>query len=126
MEAYVPGRSVPRIPTSYQRPEDYEPVERFVERYVCPRGDEFAVVFAVDSVAPELWDCRRHGVVAVRADLSAGVMAVYGTCSGVERAQLGSPSRTHLEYVLERRSPGELQTLLDERLSELVAARERS
>ncbi|WP_190819188.1 RNA polymerase-binding protein RbpA [Saccharopolyspora pogona] len=112
---------------SYQRPGDYEPAERLVEAYRCPRGEAFTVTYAVDSAVPETWECRQHGLYALRVDLAATVadMHARGRWS-FGRAPQGQPSKTHLEHVLERRSPRELQELVDERLGELAAARDGS
>jgi hypothetical protein len=104
--------------TSYQRPDDYEPVERIVEPYICPSGDTFTVTFAADSAVQETWECRRHGLVAHRADLP-------GDRSPLEEGN-GRPPKTHLDHVLERRSPKELQQLLDERLGVRTATRSQS
>ncbi|MEV0055666.1 RNA polymerase-binding protein RbpA [Saccharopolyspora shandongensis] len=124
MSTRLLGRAVPRMRPSYQRPEDYEPAERLVEAYRCPRGEAFTVTFVAESAVPETWECRQHGLYALRADLATTVADMHARGSwGVGRAPQGQPSKTHLEYVLERRSPGELQELVDERLGELAAAR---
>ncbi|MBB5153298.1 RNA polymerase-binding protein RbpA [Saccharopolyspora phatthalungensis] len=113
--------AVPILRTSYQRPEDYEPVERIVEAYTCPSGDTFTVVLAADCERPETWECRRHGLAAVRADLPPATSETRS--ADLPRAPQGLASKTHLDYVRERRTEKELRELLGERLALLVDGR---
>jgi hypothetical protein len=121
MGAGFTARAVPVLRTSYQRPEDYGPVERIVETYACPSGDTFTVVLAAGCERPETWECRRHGLAAVRADLPPATSEVRS--AGLPRAPQGLASKTHLDYVRERRTEGGLLKLLCERLAQLAARR---
>ena len=71
--------------------------------YLCAKGHEFEVPFAVDAEVPTTWECI-EGSVARRVD-------------GNEPEQKkAKPPRTHWDMLLERRSIAELEELLDERL----------
>ncbi|WP_372495636.1 RNA polymerase-binding protein RbpA [Saccharopolyspora soli] len=122
MGAGFTARAVPILRTSYQRPEDYEPVERLVEAYACPLGDTFTVVLVAGCEPPETWECRRHGLAAVRTGLPPAAISETRS-AGLPRAPQGLASKTHLEYVRERRTEGELRELLRERLALLAAGR---
>jgi hypothetical protein len=84
------------------------PAERVTARFVCTRGHEFAVHFALEAELPASWSCRRHGVEGcARIDATAAASAVVK----------GKPPRTHLTMLYERRSVAELEVLLADTLA---------
>jgi hypothetical protein len=75
----------------------------------CTVGHHFGIVFAEEADMPATWDCPRCGEPATRSD---GFSA---------EAKDVKPVRTHWDMLRERRSLGELEDLLAERLSLLKA-----
>jgi RNA polymerase-binding protein len=75
----------------------------------CTGGHHFGIVFAEEADMPATWDCPRCGEPATRSD---GFSA---------EAKDVKPVRTHWDMLRERRSLGELEDLLAERLSLLKA-----
>jgi hypothetical protein len=71
----------------------------------CTVGHHFGIVFAEEADMPATWDCPRCGEPATRSD---GFSA---------EAKDVKPVRTHWDMLRERRSLGELEDLLAERLS---------
>ncbi len=98
---------------SYETDRDHDLAPRQAARYSCPKGHEFEVPFADDAEFPGTWECRLHGAPS---ELIGGA---------VSEAKKTKPPRTHWDMLLERRSPEELEELLNERL-ELLKARRRS
>lgn len=73
----------------------------------CPRGHHFDITFSVEAELPAEWECPRCGETAARTD---GTQA---------EAKEEKPARTHWDMLLERRSVGDLEELLQERLKEI-------
>jgi hypothetical protein len=71
----------------------------------CTVGHHFGIVFAEEADMPAIWDCPRCGEPATRSDGS------------LADAKDVKPVRTHWDMLRERRSLGELEELLAERLS---------
>jgi hypothetical protein len=69
------------------------------------------VPFAHDAELPGTWDCRNHGLESQRLAARPQAMQV-------------KPPRTHWDMLLERRSIGDLEVLLDEALDNLRARRQ--
>ena len=92
---------------SYESDRHTEFAPRLRTVYDCPSGHETAVPFAAEADIPYLWECRVCGVTAQLRD-------------GEEpEAKKVKPARTHWDMLLERRSPGELEEVLAERLAVL-------
>jgi hypothetical protein len=72
--------------------------------YRCPQGHEFEIPMSVEADVPANWECPRCGAVALSVD---GIVPE-------EKAE--KPVRTHWDMLLERRSIGELEDILTERL----------
>jgi hypothetical protein len=70
----------------------------------CTVGHHFGIVFAEEADLPTVWDCPRCGEPATRSD------GISGQAKDVK------PVRTHWDMLRERRSLGELEELLAERL----------
>ncbi|WGW13614.1 RNA polymerase-binding protein RbpA [Saxibacter everestensis] len=87
-----------------------EPAPRQIAEYVCPDGHTFTVPFSVEAEIPPIWESSTNGT---------------GILKGAEEPN-GEPEkhvRSHWDMLLERRTPEELQVLLDERLELLRAGR---
>lgn len=99
---------------SYESDRNTELAPRQNRDYVCARNHRFTVPFAVDAEIPMTWECKFDGTVAKLVD-------------GEEPEQKKQkPPRTHWDMLLERRSVGELEDILAERLQELRARRGRT
>lgn len=102
---------------SYERDDHVEPAARQVVRYACPDGHVSAVPFSLEAEGiPVTWECRCGRE-------ARAVIHVAGMAEPLERSE--RHVRTHWDMLLERRSIGDLQELLDERLALLRAAPER-
>lgn len=103
----VSPRSEPQQGTAGRQP-------RIRISYWCPKGHETAVVFArlPEDQIPGAWDCRRCGAPAGRDQ----------TQPGPEEALAGG-SKSHLEYVKERRSSQDAEDALAGALERLRARR---
>ena len=66
--------------------------DRFIVRYLCPKGHEFEVTLSTEATAPPTWECRCGRSAA-------------------------KPQRTHWDMLLERRSMAELDQVLAEQLA---------
>lgn len=99
---------------SYESDRNTELAPRQTREYVCPKGHQFEVPFAVDAEVPPTWECRLDGSIAKLLD-------------GVEpEAKKAKAPRTHWDMLLERRSVDELEEILAERLDELRTRRGRT
>jgi hypothetical protein len=81
--------------------------------YQCPKGHSFGIPFAHDAEIPALWECR------------CGAEALLRDATRPE-AKPGKPARTPWDMLIERRTVGDLEVLLDERLSEVKAMRSQT
>ena len=98
---------------SYESDRNTELAPRQTREYLCAKGHRFEVPFAVDAEVPMTWECKFDGSVARLID-------------GSEPEQKkAKPPRTHWDMLLERRTVGELQELLDERLDLLRSGKLR-
>lgn len=89
---------------SLESDENIDPVDREEVAYICPKGHETIIPFAVTAEIPEAWECR-CGAVARREDVDDRYF--YGGYK---------PKRTHWDLLLERRTEEELQEVLEKRL----------
>ncbi|WP_299039211.1 RNA polymerase-binding protein RbpA [uncultured Pseudokineococcus sp.] len=80
-----------------------EPAPRQMREYVCSNEHRTVVPLSMEADVPALWECR------------CGEQALLRDASRPEE-KAGKPPRTHWDMLLERRSVGDLQVLLDERL----------
>ncbi len=87
-------------------------VERREEKYHCTNNHDFMVTFVSEAEAPLKWECK------------CGASAtLVGQTNSTEEEKPNKPVRTHWDMLLERRSPEELQVILDERLKLLRAGK---
>ena len=81
---------------SYESDRNTELAPRQTREYLCVKGHQFEVPFAVDAEVPTTWECKFDGSVARLVD-------------GSEPEQKkAKPPRTHWDMLLERRSIAEL------------------
>ncbi|MDF0530684.1 RNA polymerase-binding protein RbpA [Tsukamurella sp. 8F] len=95
---------------SYETDRDHDLAPRRIARYRTDNGEEFDVPFADDAEIPGTWLCKN----GLEGTLIDGV---------VQEEKKTKPPRTHWDMLLERRSEGELEELLKERLDLLRARR---
>lgn len=88
---------------SYETDRNHDLAPRQIVRYASPNGFEFEVPFANDAEPPATWESPQGGV-GRRVD------------GGQPEQKKVKPPRTHWDMLLERRSLGELEELLAERL----------
>lgn len=72
-------------------------------------GHTIRVPLAAEAEPPITWTCRQHGT---EADLSLGT-------TSPPRPKRPTPRKSHLQHLYERRSPAELEVLVNERLAQL-------
>jgi hypothetical protein len=84
--------------------------ERVETVYDCPEGHTVVVPFSVEAEPPDLWSCRCGTEALARDRHNAAPTQPKHT-------------RTHWEMLLERRTIGELEDLLTERLEVLRGTR---
>ena len=99
---------------SYESDRNTELAPRQTREYLCAKGHQFEVPFAVDAEVPSTWECKFDGSVARLVD---------GTEPEQKKAK---PPRTHWDMLLERRSIAELEDILAERLQEVRTRRGRA
>ena len=92
---------------SLERESGVELSERVTASFQCPEGHKFDLKFAIGAELPRTWDCKNCSLEAIRFE--GGVEVPF---DGVTK----EPPRTHLDMVLERRTPEELEELLQEML----------
>lgn len=93
--------------------------DTYLTVWVCPDGHEFTVPFSLDAVRPDSWDCKVCGAPATdpRSD---GTAVNPDTVTRMDiRGRATRPVKTHMDHVRERRTPAELEALLDEALRDL-------
>ena len=97
---------------SMESDEGVEFAPRFQAFYDCPEGHTIVLPFSAEADVPVVWECR------------CGREALLRDASKPE-AKTGKPPRTHWDMLLERRTVGELEELLTERLELLRAGKLR-
>ena len=97
---------------SYESDRNTELAPRQTREYLCVKGHQFEVPFAVDAEVPITWECKFDGSVARLVD------------GNEPEAKKAKPPRTHWDMLLERRSIEELEELLKERL-DIIKTRRR-
>lgn len=85
---------------------------RFQAHYDCPDGHTIVLPFSTEADVPVVWECR------------CGKNALLRDADQPE-AKSGKPPRTHWDMLLERRTVGELEELLSERLELLRSGKLR-
>lgn len=119
-----------RINTPENDNEKVAPAQTRTVEYACPNGHTTQRTFSADpgTKVPLTWDCPRCRDTAnlTTEGLAANLLATvpqppYRTTGAVHRpARPGAwYTEAHRDQVLTRRTPAELQALLDERLSQL-------
>lgn len=83
---------------------------QFVPFY-CANGHEVRPAFALDADVPEFWDCPRCGQLAGKQQTAP---------PATRRVE---PYKTHLAYVMERRSEADGAALLEEALTRVKRRR---
>jgi hypothetical protein len=92
---------------SYENEGGVEFAPRQLVPFDCPAGHAFAVPFSVEADLPATWECRVCGATARRRD------------GETVEGKAGRKPRTPWDMLLERRSIGDLEVLLEERLTML-------
>jgi hypothetical protein len=95
---------------SYETEHVGELAPRQVVAYLCPVGHRTSVPLAEEADVPGTWECRTCRATALRVDAAP------------PEPKAVKPIRTHWDMLLERRSVGDLETLLAERLAALREA----
>ncbi len=72
--------------------------------YVCEKGHRTIVPLAENAEVPKSWECW------------CGAIAVEEATNNEDVLEPGKPQRTHWDMLLERRTPEELDALLEKRL----------
>ena len=72
--------------------------------YACEQGHHFELTLSDEAEIPAGWECPRCGAPALRTAVEA------------PEPKVEKPVRTHWDMLLERRSVGELEEILTERL----------
>jgi len=86
---------------------------RVTSTYRLPDGTTFEMTFAADAEIPQVWDSPKTGQEGV-------LLAADGKAVAVDETEAKVP-RTHWDMLLERRTRGELEELLKERIDYLRA-----
>jgi hypothetical protein len=104
-----------RTPNAWRAGQHITPAPQRRVAYHCSTGHETVLALAAEAEAPETWTCRACGQPAGTDPQNPPDPAEPTTTQG-------NPLRTHrapIDFVRERRSEAELQTLLDETLAKL-------
>lgn len=88
--------------------------ERTKQLYICANQHSSELNFALGVEIPNVWECKNCSEPAI--------LQVDGAAVHIE-ADSAVTGRTHWEMLLERRSKGELQEILEERLEYIHARR---
>lgn len=102
--------------TSLQGDKNVELAPRRTVQYLTERGHVFSVLFDADAEPPAEWKDQRSGDIGFLDDDA-------GRAARAEFDVRGTAGRTPWDMLLERRSVGELEELLEERLALLRARR---
>ena len=97
---------------SLESDEGVEFAPRFQAHYDCPDGHTIILPFSTEAEVPPVWECR------------CGKEALLRDATKPE-PKATKPPRTHWDMLLERRTVGELEDLLAERLELLRAGKLR-
>lgn len=81
--------------------------ERTQKRYQCENGHVFSITMSLDANPPATWECK------------CGSEAEYLGTAEPEEDKVIKPVRTHWDMLIERRTPEELEDLLQEQLETL-------
>lgn len=95
---------------SYENDRGIHLAPRLTTSYRCASGHLTEVPFSVEADIPALWECRTCGDSALRVDAEQPEPVV------------GRKQRTPWDMLVERRSVGDLEDLLEERLTLLRGA----
>jgi RNA polymerase-binding protein len=91
--------------SSYETDRGVDLAPRQLVEYSCPEGHSFEMPFAEEAEVPATWECRVCGATALRADAQR------------PEDKKTRPIRTHWDMLMERRSIGDLEEVLAERLA---------
>jgi hypothetical protein len=96
---------------SYEDERNVVFADRQEVSYRCPEGHVVRKTWSIEAEVPDRWECEtpRCSEMAVRLD------------GDVAEPKPTKPARTHWDMLLERHSVGELEDLLEERLTLLRA-----
>lgn len=83
-------------------------------RFFCPEQHETQLIFAAEVELPETWDCKKCG----RPALQEGLIEI-------SQPEVVKETRSHFDFLLERRSRDELEEILSEALADLKKRREK-
>jgi hypothetical protein len=97
---------------SLESEEGVEFAPRLEARYDCANGHTVILPFSTEAEIPVIWECK------------CGAEAILRNGRRPEMKP-GKPPRTHWDMLLERRTIGELEELLTERLELLRAGKLR-
>lgn len=92
------------------------PSPRQTISYICPASHVSELIFAAEVEIPEKWDCRKCGKEALRQGLESASESNIQT----------KISRTHFDFLLERRSREDLEQILQEALEDLKVRRRKN
>ncbi len=81
--------------------------------FFCAHEHRFEIVFSVEAVLPDKWDCPKCGLPGSR------------DCDNPPPPPKIEPYKTHLAYVKERRTDQEAAEILDEAVKSLRDRRKR-
>lgn len=99
------------------------PVDKRTVFYRCGSGHTIEITFAANAAVPQLWQCASHSSPAplLHQDDVAAAGAVLADLEEPGRDR--TSGRTHYDHVRARRTPADLEALLQERLEALRARR---
>lgn len=84
--------------------------------YRCLAGHDIPIRFAETASVPRVWECTVHRAPSPLLHAAEIEAAGAALADEAEAASRHVP-KTHWEHVLERRTPAELEVLLEERLA---------
>ena len=99
---------------SYESDRNTDLAPRQATEYACTNGHVFSVPFAADAEVPQTWSCRSCGA-------ASGL--VGGEAPEPKKAK---PARTHMDMLRERRSPDDLEAVLQEALEARGRSKKKS
>lgn len=93
--------------------------------YSCPTGHDLTIPLYAGALVPHVWECVVHRQDAELVDREA-LTGAGAIIAGMLDASKRRNPKTHMERVRERRTQGELESLLAERVAFLRARRGKS